>query len=531
MAVRRFVALGAALTLGTAMSVSAGTPAGADTPAWPMGGQNYQNTRSNPAQSTVSAANASRLATKWTATTHGDVSATPAVVGGAVYFPDWGGYITKADARTGATIWSKKLSDYGYNSAPDLVSRTSPAVDGNAVYIGDQGGGSGVAPAPGRLLKIDARTGALLWSTVINPHPFSIVTQSPIVSNGTVYVGAASAEENNAAFIPGYVCCTFRGSVSAIDAATGQIKWTTFMVPDNGGAPGGYSGAAVWGSTAALDTKTNTVYITTGNNYAVPESVKTCQDNGGSPSQCLGADDHVDAIVALSATTGVIKWATGVQGFDDWIVSCIPGIAPNPCPTATPGPDFDFGQGAMLFSVKNAMGGSRQLVGAGAKSGIFWALDAATGQVVWSTQVGPGSTLGGLQWGSATDGKRIYVAEANSAFLPYDNNPSLPHTGSWAALDPATGAILWQTPDPSASFDTGPVSTSNGVVYAGSMSGHMYALNATTGAVLKDIVGQGSSNAGPAIDNNGVVYWGNGYARFGFGAPSTTFYAFSLDGK
>jgi polyvinyl alcohol dehydrogenase (cytochrome) len=104
------------------MSVYAALPASADTPAWSMGGHDFQNTRSNPVQKTVSASNASRLATKWAATTHGDVSATPAVVGGAVYFPDWGGYITKADVKTGATIWTKKLSDYGYNSAPDLVA-------------------------------------------------------------------------------------------------------------------------------------------------------------------------------------------------------------------------------------------------------------------------------------------------------------------------------------------------------------------------------------------------------------------------
>jgi polyvinyl alcohol dehydrogenase (cytochrome) len=530
-AVRRLAAVGTALALGAAMSVGAALPASADTPGWPMGGHDLQNTRSNPAQRAVSASNAGRLATKWTATTHGDVSATPAVVGGAVYFPDWGGYLTKADAKTGATIWSRKLTDYGYNAAPDLVSRTSPAVVGNVVYLGDQGGGSVSAPSPGRLLAVDARTGALLWSTVVNPHPFSIITQSPLVANGTVYVGAASAEENNAAFIPGYVCCTFRGSFSAVDAATGQLRWTTYMVPDNGNAPGGYSGAAVWGSTPALDVRSNTVYLSTGNNYAVPDSVKACQDGGGSPAQCLDPADHVDAIMALDTATGAIRWASGVQGFDDWIVSCIPDIAPNPCPTATPGPDFDFGSGPMLFTVKAARGGSRQLVGAGAKSGIFWALDARTGQIVWSTQAGPGSTLGGIQWGSATDGTRIYVAEANSFFLPYDHNPGLPHTGSWAALDPATGAILWQTPDPSGSFDTGALTTSNGVVYAGSMSGHMYALNAATGAVLKDVAGQGSSNAGPAIDNDGVLYWGNGYSRFGLGTPSTTFYALSLDGK
>ena len=130
-----------------------------------------------------------------------------------------------------------------------------------------------------------------------------------------------------------------------------------------------------------------------------------------------------------------------------------------------------------------------------------------------------------------SDLKRIYIAEANAGFKPYPNNPGLSSWGSWAALDAATGQTIWQMSDPNPSFDLGAVSVSNGVMFAGSMSGHMYAINAATGTVLKDVVGQGSSNAGPAIDNNGVVYWGNGYARFGFGAGSTTFYALSVDGK
>jgi polyvinyl alcohol dehydrogenase (cytochrome) len=370
-----------------------------------------------------------------------------------------------------------------------------------------------------------------VWSTQINPSPFTIITQAPVVYKGVVYVGAASAEENAAAFIPGYVCCTFRGSFSALDAATGRVLWTTYTVP----APvededGQYSGGAVWGSTPAVDTKTNTVYVTTGNNYSVPASAKTCQDNGGTPAECLSPADHIDSIMALNMSTGAIKWATGVQGFDDWIVSCIPDIAPNPCPTATPGPDYDFGSGANLFTAGSGQN-ARQLVGAGAKSGIYWALDAKTGEVVWSNEAGPGSTLGGIEWGTATDGKRIYIAEANVGFLPYPNNPNLPPVGSYAALDAATGQTLWQIPDPSFYFDIGAVSVSNGVMFAGSMSGHMYALNAATGQVLKDFTGQGSSNAGPAIDNNGVVYWGNGYSRFGLGTASSTFYALSVDGK
>jgi polyvinyl alcohol dehydrogenase (cytochrome) len=507
-----------AIAAGFAAAPQAQAAGGGD---WPMGGQNYQNTRSTQTMGGATAKTANQLATKWTFQTHGDVSATPAVVKGAVYFPDWGGYLNKVRADDGALIWQRKLSSYGYNADETNVSRTTPAVVGDVLYLGDQAGGTNT-PQAGRVLAVNAKTGALLWSTVINPNVFTIITQSPVVYGGVVYVGAASAEENAAAFIPDYECCTFRGSFSALDAQTGQVLWTTYTVPT------GYSGGAVWGSTPALDLKSGTVFISTGNNYSVPEAAKQCQVDGGTPSQCLDPADHIDAIMALDMATGAVKWATGVQGFDDWIVSCIIGV--SNCPV-DPGPDFDFGSGPNLFSVPKAGGGSRMLVGAGAKSGIYWALDARTGQIVWSQQAGPGSTLGGIEWGTATDGKRIYVAEANFGGLAYPGNASLPHTGSFAALDPATGSILWQTPDPSGSFDIGMVSVANGVVYAGSMSGHMYALDAASGTVLKDLVGQGSSNAGPAIDSSGVLYWGNGYGRFGLGTGSTTFYAFSVKGR
>ncbi len=520
-------------TLAALLSVSGGLAASPSS-GWSMGGHDLSNTRSNPDQKAITADNAGKLATKWTFETHGDVSATPAVVGGAVYFPDWGGYINKVNAATGALIWERKLSDYNTNWAADLVSRTAPAIVGNVMYIGDQAGGSSIfgGAQPGRVMAINATTGALLWASEINPSPFTIITQAPVVHNGVVYVGAASSEENAAAFIPGYVCCHFRGSFSALDAATGTVLWTTYMVPEDADfSDGAYSGGAIWGSTAAIDAASNTVYVTTGNNYSVPDSAKVCQDNDGTPAECLDPNDHIDAILALDMTSGQIKWATGVQGFDDWIVSCIPDIAPNPCPTSTPGPDYDFGSGPNLFTAKMKSGAAKKMVGAGAKSGIYWGLDAATGEILWSTEAGPGSTLGGIEWGTATDGKRIYIAEANFARLAYPHNASLPHWGSFAALDPATGAILWQTSDPSGGSDLGAVSVSNGVLYGGSMSGHMYALDAANGKVLKDIVGEGSSNAGPAISNDGVVYWGNGYARFGLGAASTTFYAFSLNGK
>ena len=157
------------------------------------------------------------------------------------------------------------------------------------MYIGDQNGG--------HLIAVDAATGNARWVTRLDDHFAAIVTQSPIVADGKVYVGVASLEEALAAFIPRYVCCTFRGSMSAVDAATGAVLWKTYM------APPGYSGAAVWGSTAAVDLATRSLYVDTGNNYSVPPASKACKLAGGTPAECLSPDDHIDSIMSLDMDT------------------------------------------------------------------------------------------------------------------------------------------------------------------------------------------------------------------------------------
>ncbi len=500
------------------------TTASASLVDWSSGGQNIFGTRSNPFEWNISPSNASKLDTKWTFTTHGDVSATPAVVNGAVYFPDWGGYLNKVDAKTGASIWSHKISDY--DGVADGFSRTSPAVSGSTVYIGDQNGG--------HLIAIDTATGKLRWIQQLDSHPLAAITQSPTVHRGVVYLGVSSKEEF-AAGNPSYSCCTFRGSMNAIDAKTGKVLWKTYIIPDNGGKTGGYSGGSVWGGTPTLDPTTNTVYIGTGNNYEVPQSVHDCQNaHPDDAAGCLDPNDHIDAVLALDMSTGKIKWAADEKIFDAWNFACVAGLpAPNNCPENA-GDDANFGAGINLMHIRGAHGTLQTVVGAGQKNGQYWELDGRTGKVLWSNSVGPGGVIGGIEWGTATDGKRIYVAEDNINGTPYKiANGQTITAGSYAALDPATGKVLWQIPDPSGStLDIGAVSTANGVVYVSSMSGHMYALDAKTGAVLKDLQGAGSSNAGPAIVG-GVVYWGNGYGHLPIPGTtgSTTFYAFSLGGR
>jgi polyvinyl alcohol dehydrogenase (cytochrome) len=482
---------------------------------WRLGGHDTTNSRFNPAERLIGPRTVRRLTTAWTAPTGGDVSATPAVVGGAVYFPDFGGNLWKLDARTGAVIWTRTIASY--DGIAGATSRTSPAVVGNTVYVGDLNGA--------HLMAVDARTGDLRWIRQLDTHPAAVLTQSPMVRDGVVYQGVSSIEEAFAAN-PAYPCCTFRGSLNAVDARTGAVRWKTFTVPENRNQPEGYSGNAVWSGTPALDAGGRTVYITTGNNYTVPDSVTACQDAGGTAAQCLAPDDRIDSFVAIDTRTGRVRWSTGIQGFDAWNIGCVAGPPPNNCPD-NPGADADFGDGAHLFTVRDH-GHARAMVGAGQKSGSYWALDARTGEVVWSAAPGPGSALGGIQWGTAYDGHRIYVAEANSGHLPTTLPDGQVVTGgTWSALDPATGHILWQVPDPAGAADPGMVSVANGVVFAGSLSGRMAALSAADGHTLWSFQGQGSSIAGPAIAG-GTVFWGNGYARLGGGTASRTFYAFSL---
>ena len=148
---------------------------------------------------------------------------------------------------------------------------------------------------------------------------------------------------------------------------------------------------------------------------------------------------------------------------------------------------------------------------------------------MWSTPVGPGASLGGIEWGTATDGKRIYVAIANSDNLPYTLVPSGQKItwGAWSALDVATGKILWQTADPTEhAIDRGAVSVANGVIYAGSNSGQMYAFDATTGNILWNFASGGTVIDGPSIVD-GVLYWGSGYRNIQ-GTGNNKVFAFSL---
>jgi polyvinyl alcohol dehydrogenase (cytochrome) len=482
---------------------------------WRIAGQNLSNTWSQPAEHSISPANVKNLSPKWVFTTGGDVSATPTVDGDAVYFPDWGGNLFAVNKNSGRLIWSHKISEY--DGVEGAISRVSPAVDGDQLIIGDILSSKEVHNGA-NVMAVDRKTGDRRWITQVDSHPAAVITGSPVVFGGVVYIGVSSIEEGLATN-PAYPCCSFRGSVVALDAKNGTILWKTFDMPDNGGQTDQYSGGAVW-QPPAIDPKRGTLFIGTGNNYTVPADVVACQ-NATPTADCTAPDDFFDAALGLDLKTGQVKWSKKLQGSDTWTVACLTSTGPNPnCPVPS-SPDFDLGG-----SGPNLVG---NIVGFGQKSGIYWALNPDDGTIVWSTPVGPGASLGGIEWGTATDGKRIYVAIANSDNLPYTLVPSGQQItwGAWSALDVATGKIVWQTADPTpGAIDRGSVSVANGVTYVGSNSGEMYALDATTGNILWNFASGGSVIDGPSIVD-GALYWGSGYKEIR-GTGNNKVYAFTL---
>jgi polyvinyl alcohol dehydrogenase (cytochrome) len=500
---------------------------------WRVAGQDLADSWNQPAEHLINASNASTLSPAWTFTTGGSVSATPTVAGNGVYFPDWAGNLYAVDKGTGQLIWSHKISDY--DGSPTAISRVSPAVHGNELILGDNENPA-AAHNGANIIAVDRQTGARMWITNVEAHPAAVITGPPVVYRDVVYVGVSSNEESTLAANASYQCCTFRGSVVALDANTGGILWKTYDMPDNHGATNQFSGGAIW-QPPAIDPARGVLYIGTGNNYTVPASVLTCQAQADAANNtsavCTPPDDYIDTALALDLRTGTVKWAQNtdagnvewahkVLSYDNWTIACSATPSNSNCPTPK-GPDFDLGG-----SGPNLLNG---LVGFGQKSGIYWAFSPDDGHVLWNTSVGPAGTgtLGGIEWGTATDGARIYTEIADSGHANYTLVPSGTQInwGSWSALDAKTGKILWQTADPTpGSIDFGAVSVADGVVYAGSQSaaGNMYAMDATTGKILWSFASGGSVVDGPSIAD-GFVYWGSGYR---IGTNNNKLYAFTI---
>jgi polyvinyl alcohol dehydrogenase (cytochrome) len=403
---------------------------------WPVYGHDLSNSRnagtSGPAPEQVASLGQTW---KFTAST-GDFTGTPVVAGGVLVAGNNGGWVYALSAFTGKVLWSKNVGQQiNGTSAIDLLAPGGPTVYVPVAEVG----------AP-RLLALSLDNGATRWKRTLTVQPGADVFGSPVFWRGTVYIGTSGNNEDNS---------TARGSVLAIDEATGRVRWQTFTVPP------GHDGAGVW-STPAIDTATGRLYAGTGNNYHNPTT------------------DTEDSIIALDAATGHMVGKFQANSGDSF------SLPSNPA-----GPDFDFGASPNLITGP----GGQQLVGEGQKSGTYWSLDRATMQPVWQANVGPGGPLGGILGSTAYDGQRIYGADTAS--------------GEVFGLT-AAGATAWQSAE-SGVLHLSAATVANGVLYSVDPSGQLVARDPGTGAVQAILpLGQPSFGGVSAVGHAVYVAVGTG---------------------
>ena len=415
------------------------------------------------------------------------------------------------------------------------MSRPRRAIAPASIYFGDQRTNA---------YALDASTGKLLWKVHLDDHFAARVTAASLLFKGVLYVPIASFEEV-LPLSPSYECCTFRGSLVALNARTGERIWKTYTIAQ---APQptkvskskaqlrGPSGASIW-SAPTFDEKRDVIYVATGNNYSDPPT------------------ETSDAVLALSRKTGEILWSKQLTPKDADNSGCASPFKTN-CPDSN-GPDFDFGQSPILVS----LGTGRRALVIGQKSGMTHGLDPdRQGEILWQTRVGQGGSLGGSQWGSAADRENMYVAVSDlkingivldkTAAEGYRLTLDPKQGGGLFALKLATGEKVWSaTPPPCGEHkrcspaQSAAVTVISGVVFSGSLDGHLRAYSTATGEVLWDmdtardydtVNGQkargGSLDCPGAVMVGGILYVNSGYGQWG-GMPGNVLLAFSTDGK
>ncbi|KAH6791137.1 hypothetical protein C2S51_006143 [Perilla frutescens var. frutescens] len=490
---------------------------------WLNHGGNIYNRRQAEGETKISPSTASQLRLRWEFNAGKDISATPAVSGGVVYFPSWNGYIYAVRAADGSLVWKQNLQELtGLNvtvpvaNVTAVVSVATPTVADDKLLVSIYG--------PAYVVAMELATGELIWTRQLDSHPAADIFMSGTYYKGGYYVGTSSFQRT---FRPEN-CCTFRGSFVKLDANTGGIIWQTFMVPDNNGQRGGYAGAAVWGSSPSIDVNRNHIYIATGNISSVPQPVQDCQTKQNNqsfpshPDECTDPEDHSSSILALDMDSGEIKWYQQLGVYNVWFFACNSSSSSSNC-LSGPNPYSEFAEAPMMLTTY-ASGFEQDVVTTVQKSGLAWTLDRDNGDIVWYTEAGPGSFSGGGIWGAATDERRVYTNIGNGNRQNFTLLPSSNITtgGGWVAMDTQTGQILWSTAVPDNAISN-PVTVANGVVFAGSTyrTGPVYAISADSGEILWSYE-TGATVYGGASVSRGCVYVGSGYG-VGLGASNPSF--------
>src|ERR1017187_4803363 len=492
--------------------------ASAKAPAWASWGANPANWRyQNATQARLSVTDVPLLKLKWAFGIPNVkiVRSQPAIFRERVYVGGNDGTVYSLDAATGCAFWAIT----GKPVRSGLVIGKSGSAD--AAFYGDGSGG---------VYALDAVSGKFLWRTQADPHPAAAITGTPSYLDGRLYIPFSSGEEQSARS-PGYDCCTFRGSVVAIDAANGKILWQTYMAAEtpvphgttkDGHAIIGPSGMAIW-SSPTLDVAKGRIYVGTGDNYSEPDT------------------ETSDAVVALDLRTGKMLWSAQFTKEKIFKIECN-GEASANCVEPTV-PEFDLGASPILVQLPR---GKRVLL-LGQKSGLVYAVNPdAEGKLLWHQRSGVGGLLGGVQWGPATDGVNAYVAVSDLAFLGRGPDPS--KGGGITAYRLSDGKTIWKTPPPGCG-DRRPcspaqsqaVSAIPGAVFSGSIDGHLRAYATHDGRIIWDFdtarsfdgvngvtAKGGSLDVGGPVIAGGMVVVVSGYAGFG-AMPGNALLAFGRE--
>ena len=497
-----------------------------DTAAMQGWGGNAKNHRhSDGAVVGLDRNNVDRLALKWVFAYPGALRARsqPLVHDGVIFVGSQSGDIYALDLESGCAHWT-------YSAGAEVRSSLSlgqvPGRDDPVLYMGD---------FSATVHAIDASDGSLVWRAPMGDHPDATITGSPKLHEGSLYVPISSSEWATAAD-PGYACCTFRGGVVSVDAASGELNWRAHVIDEPatetgetnpfGAARKGPAGAPVWNS-PTIDAERGVLYVGTGEAYTSP------------------AVDTSDAVLAFSLATGERQWAKQLLGGDAWNMACFIGEAAN-CPEED-GPDLDIGASTVLWS-----GGERDYLLVGQKSGDVYALDPDKGgAVVWHNKVGRGGFLGGVHWGMSVNGESLFVPIADTTITGRFTGPVSPGIH---ALDPTSGEVRWYTPSvadcdgksPIPVCDQGmsaAITSTDQLVFAGSLDGNLNVYDSLSGEILWsfDTFGDfesvsGDTALGGSIESDGpVLYRGHvlinsGY-QFGARMPGNALMVFSLPPK
>jgi outer membrane protein assembly factor BamB len=466
------------------------------------------------------------------------VSATPVVLDDTAYYPTSNGSFYALNIGTCDYVWQINVTKICWdflapsalvlkNSLP--MSRTSPQIDGNVLYFATQ--------AHALLVAVDLSTGKLLGTTKVNDHPLAILTMSPTVYEGKIFIGASSQEES-ATLDPTYPCCDFIGNFAAYTFNTKTNKFTQVWSVSTLPAGKGWSGASVWGSQPSIDPTRNQVFIGIGNTYVYPTEFVKCLNASAS---CLPDDVWQESVVALDIPTGKVNWRKSISSLDGWVMVCGYAGAPvslSPLCPERPGIDADFGMAPTFVPAALGAGTTGiDSVVVGQKDGYIYSFDAVTGDITWHILTSPDADSGGLSWGMAVDDSQIYFTAINfgSRNLTLQPTGGFINNSAFGAASLKTGAFNWETPCPDNQLAYTPPGLVNDLVFVSqsgsgtvTIPGAVLALSKTSGAILHSWPVDSVARGGITV-SGGFMMFGTGY-HYENPFKNGSFYVYGLPG-